>query len=311
MTNQQDIYFPNNIFYFTKMEFNTRKAVKYILTTYDDGKTNKLYDSTFRLRPPFKPNSNGNYKVTINECLFQNNEPTLTKDVDYMEFTIYLKNGIEYRNKFVVQKDLYTFDNKCFAEMLKCIKYYQNETTNIKCVNFNPMTIYIATINLYNSDTGTVLPEDAYPQNIKMEILLSKGTVFNINDVSKVSLKTSSNYAYLLNNMNAEIFGELNSDGDGFDFYFHNLRLGGPYLYVLKTPLQATVPTYNVKNQGYNVVACCYNSNGYHNSNTQMCSSMELVTDNLSDFRIELVNDQYDPVKIHTPLYLQITVSNE
>ena len=295
------------------MEFNTRKAVKYILTTYDDGKTNKLYDSTFRLRPPFKPNPNGNYKVTINECLFQNNEPTLVKDQDYMEFTIYMKNGSKWINKFVVQKDLYTFDNKSIAEMLKCISYYQTETTNIKCLDNNILAIYITTISLYNSETGTVLTGDAYSQNIKMEILLSDKSLgmYDINDVSKVSLKTSSNYAYLLNNMNAEIFGELNSDGDGFDFHFHNLRLGGPYLYVLKTPLQASVQTYNAKNQGYNVVACCYNSNGYHNSNTQMCSSMEVVTDNLSDFRIELVNDQYEPVKVHTPLYLQITVSNE
>ena len=41
-----------------------------------------------------------------------------------------------------------------------------------------------------------------------------------------------------------------------------------------------------------------------------MCSSMELVTNDLSNFRIELVNDQLEHVKIKTPLYLQITVSN-
>ena len=83
------------------MEYSARQAVKYILTTYNDGKTNKLYDSTFRLRPPFKPNSNGQYKVTINECLFLNNEPTLMKDVDYMEFIITMNDSHEYSVKFI------------------------------------------------------------------------------------------------------------------------------------------------------------------------------------------------------------------
>ena len=293
------------------MEFNTRKAIKYILTTFDDGKTNKLYDSTFRLRPPFKPNSNGNYKVTINECLFQNNEPTLIKGVDYMEFTIYMKDGNKYSNKFVVNKDLYTFDNKCIDQVLKSLNFSYLANTNISSEVSNIMAIYIDEISLYNSENEKPITADYYTQNVTMKVRFNDTTAYSINDVSKLSLKTTTNYAYLLNNMNAEIFGELNSDGDGFDFHFHNLRLGGPYLYVLKTPLQASVQTYNAKNQGYNVVACCYNSNGYHNSNTQMCSSMEVVTDNLSDFRIELVNDQYEPVKVHTPLYLQITVSNE
>ena len=293
------------------MEFNTRKAVKYILTTFDDGKSNNLYDSTFRLRPPFKPNSNGNYKVTINECLFQNNEPTLIKGVDYMKFTIYTKDGNEYSNKFVVNKDLYTFDKLSIDQVLKSLNFSYLASTNISSEVSNIMSIYIDEIGLYNSENEKPLTADYYTQNVTMKIKFNDSTIYSINDVSKVSLKTTTNYAYLLNNTNTEIFGELNSDGKSFDFHFHNLRLGGPYLYVLKTPLQATVPTYNSLNQGYNIVACCYNSNGYHNSNTQMCSSMELVTNNLSDFRIQLVNDQYEPVKINTPLYLQITVSNE
>ena len=91
------------------MEYSTRQAIKYILTTYNDGKTNKLYDSTFRLRPPFKPNSNGQYKITINECLFQNNEPTLMKDHDYLEFSIY-KNGVKdpIINRFTITEDIFT-----------------------------------------------------------------------------------------------------------------------------------------------------------------------------------------------------------
>ena len=105
------------------MEYSTRQAVKYILTTYNDGKTNKLYDSTFRLRPPFKPNSNGQYKITINECLFQNNEPTLMKDVDYMEFSIYKTDGSKIINRFTITEDIFTFEKDDQIKVIQQINY--------------------------------------------------------------------------------------------------------------------------------------------------------------------------------------------
>ena len=298
------------------MEYSTRQAIKYILTTYNDGKTNKLYDSTFRLRPPFKPNSNGQYKVTINECLFQNNEPTLMKDVDYMEFTIIMNDSTEYSIKFTPKQDLYTFDNKSISSMLKYVNYNDSSNLNDE-INVDEDDILsildIRNITLYDSDNpNKLLDADYYSQNVKMSVFFDEsGGLLKTSDISKVVLKTSTNYSYLLNDLRTEIIGEEDSTNECFNFYFHNLRLGGPYLYVLKTPLQATVPTYNSLNQGYNVVACTYNPNGYHNSNIQMCSSMEVVTNDLSNFRIELVNDQYETIRLNTPIYLQITVSNE
>ena len=299
------------------MEYSTRQAIKYILTTFNDGKTNKLYDSTFRLRPPFKPNSNGQYKITINECLFQNNEPTLMKDVDYLEFIVYMKNGDYSDIKYMVNKDLYTFDDKSKPLMLKYITF---DHDSLKDYHFSFTVIdskgtnraVVTKISLYDSDDpDELLRDDYYSQNIKMSLKFSYSGTATFADISKVVLKTSTNYSYLLNDLRTEIIGEEDSTNECFNFYFHNLRLGGPYLYVLKTPLQATVPTYNSLNQGYNVVACTYNPNGYHNSNVQMCSSMEVVTNDLSNFRIELVNDQYEPIRINTPIYLQITVSND
>ena len=300
------------------MEYSARQAVKYILTTYNDGKTNKLYDSTFRLRPPFKPNSNGQYKVTINECLFLNNEPTLLKDVDYMEFIITMNDSHEYSVKFIPNKDLYTFDDKSRPLMLKYINYDSSSPSSFNLTKITDPTAYldIRNITLYDSDNNKKLSDTYYSQNIKMSVFFGgSGGFWETSEISKVVLKTSTNYSYLLNDLRTEIIGEKYIDSDStqscFNFYFHNLRLGGPYLYVLKTPLQATVPTYNSLNQGYNVVACTYNPNGYHNQNVQMCSSMEVVTNDLSNFRIELVHDQYEPIRINTPIYLQITVSNE
>lgn len=297
------------------MEFSNSQAIKYILTTFKDDKGNELYDSTFSLRAPFKPNENGQYKVTINECLFQNNEPTLCKNEDYMEFTIYLKDGTEFRVAFVVLKDLYTFDSRSITNMLTYINY-DSLSENIDKIEETFAYLDISRITLYNSEQPEIPLTDYYSQNVLMSVFFDEipGLVPTFKDISKVKLKTSTNYAYLLNDFRNEIWGEKYVSSDPkkccFNFKFHNLRLGGPYLYVLKTPLRATVPTYNANNQGYNIVACTYNTNGYHNQNTQMCSSMELVTNDLSNFRIELVNDQLEHVKIKTPLYLQITVSN-
>ncbi len=288
------------------MEYSARQAVKYILTTYNDGKTNKLYDSTFRLRPPFKPNSNGQYKVTINECLFLNNEPTLMKDIDYMEFTIY-KIGDKYPiiNKFTITKDIFTFEKADQNKVIDAITYPTGSSLKNSGSEITQITVYSPEIEN--------LQGKYFTQNFKIGVFTSTPA----DQISKITMKTSTNFGYLFNDLRTEIIGEkktvTNSSGTttGFYFDFYHPRLGGPYLYVLKTPLQATVPTYNSLNQGYNVVACTYNPNGFHNQNVQMCSSMEVVTNDLSNFRIELVNDQYEPIRINTPIYLQITVSNE
>ena len=287
------------------MEYTTVQAVKYILTTFQDGKTNKLYDSTFRLRPPFKPNSNGQYKVTINECLFQNNEATLVKDKDYLQFVIYDKTGTNIC-EFTINRNIYTFDKNDQVKAINAVKYSDSATDNYLERGGDP---YIKQISIYNTETNNPLT-DTFSQNFHISISFTDPTKFA--DVAKVGLLTSTNYGYLLNDLRAsEILGEKDTTKNCFNFYFHNPRLGGPYLYVLKTPLQATVPTYNAINQAYNIVACTYNPNGLHNTNIQMCSSMEVVTNDLSNFRIALVNDQYEPVEINTPIYLQITVSND
>lgn len=286
------------------MEYSTRHAIKYILTTYNDGKTNKLYDSTFRLRPPFKPNSNGQYKITINECLFQNNEPTLMKDVDYLEFSIYKTDGSKIINRFTITEDIFTFEKDDQIKVIDALNYPTKSKLNNSGSEITQISLYSPELTSAGS-YATLNSKKYFTQHFMIGVFMAD----SLDKYSKISLKTSTNFGYLFNDLRTEIIGEKSTNS--FIFNFHNPRLGGPYLYVLKTPLQATVPTYNSLNQGYNVVACTYNPNGYHNSNVQMCSSMEVVSNDLSNFRIELVNDQYEPVKINTPIYLQITVSNE
>ena len=139
------------------------------------------------------------------------------------------------------------------------------------------------------------------------------GSGINPDYVHHVDMNYSSNWAYILNNMNLNIHGNIveRSGTKGFEFEFYNLRIKGPYFYVLETPLLATIPTYNADNNGYNIVAMSYNEAEHHNSLIRMCSSMEIVTNDLSNFRVRLLNDQWEVVRIHEPLNVWITVTNE
>ena len=293
------------------MEATTSQACKFILTTYNDGKNNKFYDSTFRVRPPFKPNANGQYKITINECLFNNNEPTLLKDKDYLEFEFEFKDDTENAiERFTINRDVITNSKDDDIKIINSLKYLLNMDNYLtQSPEINPV---IKTIEVYEDIDGIKYDiNNPYLKNSAAIYIFFEDRI-DVNNVKSVKLRYSTNYGYLLNDLrSSDILGNINIDSNSCSFKFENLRAGGPYLYVLKTPLQSTVPTYNAINQGYNVVACVYNTLGYHNQVVQMCSSMEVVSNDLSNLRIELVNDQYEQVLIKSPMYIQITVSNE
>ena len=94
-------------------------------------------------------------------------------------------------------------------------------------------------------------------------------------------------------------------------FQFCNLRIGGPYLYILDMPtLKADVMTMNELNQSYNITGMVKNTADNHNENIQFISSMEGWVNSLSNFRVRLLNDEFQPVKIRSPLSVQFTISN-
>ena len=289
------------------MEATTAKACKFILTTYNDGKNNKFYDSTFRIRPPFPPNSNHQYKVTINECLFNNNEPTLIKDVDYFEFEAEINDGSVKKQRFTINKDIITNIKNDDIKIIKALRVSPTNTDLTRTGDDLIQEIRIYNENLIEySETNQYISNSI---NMSIEIKETSGTTV-FDSIKNLKMRYSTNFGYLFNNLRASDL-ILTKAASHFTHTFDNIRLGGPYLYVLKTPLQSTVPTYNAINQGYNVVACVYNTLGYHNQVIQMCSSMEVVSNDLSNLRIELVNDQYEQVLIKSPMYIQITVSNE
>lgn len=300
------------------MEASTSQACVFILTTYDDGERNKFNDSTFRLRVPFKPNANKQYKVTINECLFHNNEPLLKKDDDYLLFTFHSKDKRHnYSETFIMNTDVFVNSREDECKAIHSLIYESGDGASSNYLvrtGVSASAAYIQDITLYDENGDKYdykTKTDQLKLFARLEITLSAYGKSFLSNIESISIQYSTNYGYLLNNLrSSELYGTIDSAKGKCSFTFNNLRCGGPYLYVLKTPLKATVPTYNAINQGYNVVACVYNTVGYHNQVIQMSSSMEVVTRDLSNLRIELVNDQYEKVDIKSPMYIQITVSN-
>lgn len=285
------------------MESTTSKACKYILTTYEDGNTNHFYDSTFHLRVPFKPNNAGQYKVTINECLFRNDEPTLRKG-DYYEFIV--DDGTVHTCRFTAKRDIYVYGSGNEDRVTDMLKKASSAAAPLNMEKSGEDII--KTIEWMDSD-GNTSTETWFGRVCDMDINLKNVTVAN---VKSVKMMYSNNFGYMFNKLIANpINGKATTTAGEYKFQFAGIRFGGPYLFVLKTPLQSSVPTYNAINQGYNVVALTYNNNSYGNSVNQMCSSMEVTANDLSGLRLELVDDQYEHVHVLSPVYIQITVSNE
>ena len=82
-------------------------ARKVPLLTYESG-NNKFYDCSFTLRPTFKANSKGQYKITVNEALFNNTEPFVNKD-DYIDFIVETDSGRVFTYRIYVKKDYYLY----------------------------------------------------------------------------------------------------------------------------------------------------------------------------------------------------------
>lgn len=293
---------------------------KIILTTFESG-NNHYYDSTFNIQPYIKPNSKGLYTVEINEVWGRNNEPTL-ENGDFIEFIIYYldnNDGVdkECHYKCTYRNETFTYDSSSkvlITDMLNALYVfdtdtflYEGEVEFFNLIDSIDLMYYKTNGKLTNISNGNI--------GIHWLIALNFRNGIDIT-TRKVVMKFSNNFCYLFNSLTIEKEATFETASDGITtiptFHFYNMRLGGPYLYLIDTsPLQSEMKTINANSQSYNITALAYNNNVYHNGIIQGSSSMRTKTRDLSNLRIRLMNDQFDLVKIKEPLYIQLTVTNE
>ncbi|MBR6907123.1 hypothetical protein IKN40_01085 [bacterium] len=319
-----------------------------------EGGNDHYWDTTFSLRPTFRGNICGQYKITVNEALFNNTEPLICKG-DYYQFEIITTTNYRFTWTMKVKQDFYCY-RQSGAEWTSVVKLLVGELGN-KNTDYNFK--YTETVRERYAP-GATTPEHTYAvtdKSFNMNILLRNddGTPFNgtnrgvnpimyydccnivLGDaaygaVQSISMTYSQGFVYILNNRASRLYPvaddadkpsfwnsgsgdteKFNYDSyDGHYFFqFCNLRIGGPYLYILDMPtLKADVMTMNELNQSYNITGMVKNTADNHNENIQFISSMEGWVNSLSNFRVRLLNDEFQPVKIRSPLYVQFTISN-
>ena len=315
-------------------------ARKVPLLTYESG-NNKYYDCSFTLRPTFRANSKGQYKITVNEALFNNTEPLINKD-DHIDFIVETDSNLVFTYQILVKKDFYLY-RQGGAEWQNIILLLTGKL-GTKNSDYDYSYTKIVRNKKDSAGTETTIDDDSFTLTLKL--INDDGTQFNgtnrgVNplmyyDVSDITLPSGSGtiasvkihyswgFVYILNNSNnfispitdENLKPSLPKDVLNWDnhylFEFCNLRLGGAYFYVIDMPTVKTdVMTMNENNQCYNIVGCTRNTADNHNENVQFISSMMGDIDNLSNFRVRLLNDNFEPVRIRSPLYIQITISNE
>lgn len=326
------------------MEETPINSIKYVLATYDDNKNNHYYDSTFNLRVPFKPNRNGSYRLEMNEIMFKNNEPTLRKDIDWYEVQIHMNNGDVYKVRYTITKDIYSYpDAPNYKKLLDVMrgKFY-NSDADRGSNTLNAQNTYLkrtpiadldgkfwASIKLFGSEDGTFTgagETNEYSSDVgfktcmRMNIFIGEqgdhtaAGAPHLQDVHHIGLKYTSNFCYLFNSLKEEYVGTsikaTAADQKAANFDFYNLRICGAYIYIADTNINSDVKTYNSNNQAYNIVAYSYNYASTHNTPIQCNSTMSGTIADLSNFRVRILNDQWELVPLLEPVSILLTVSN-
>lgn len=98
----------------------------------------------------------------------------------------------------------------------------------------------------------------------------------------------------------------------GFDIsysiYIPRCNFAGPQLILFNSSAQTTCPISNEYAKQFNTCALSYNTNEDTNSLIQMTSNVELTMKNTNEFRVWLTDNYGEPIKIQSPIYVQVTV---
>lgn len=113
---------------------------------------------------------------------------------------------------------------------------------------------------------------------------------------------TSSQNTFYNPTSGSNIISTVNS------IYIPRCNFAGPQLILLNSSAQTTCPISNEYARQFNTCALSYNTNEDTNSLVQMTSNVELTMKNTNEFRVWLTDNYGEPIKIQSPIYVQVTV---
>ena len=318
------------------------KTRQIALLTYEKN-GNHYYDTTFSIPLDFKPNARGLYNVEINEVLFKNDEFLLEKGKDYLNFDVETYDGTLCSYRYTLKENIIsTPDARNFKKIysiLKCEDTYLTKTRDTVAIPDLTVKLYQmdTTATGDGTDTGKLKEVDANTSTpipyLALGVMVGDPTNADATDEAKaktskiISLTASNNFLYMFKNLfkdidlkerleympDAKIGTETDPHYNIINrryFEIFNLKRSGPVVFILDTNIKANTPTINENGQVYNIMAKTYNLADEHNSIQQMNSTMRGTVKDLTNLRIRLLNDFFEPVKIFNPVSIGLTISN-
>lgn len=166
--------------------------------------------------------------------------------------------------------------------------------------------IFSATVNDLITELNRYLTELGCPLEFSVPAQTINGFQLGFKSESEkkpFSISYSINFGYIFNNIN-----NTQVSFDGSPLSWPNVRLTGPFNYILNSNMIPEVPTLNELGQTFNMSLLTYNVCSRLGEIVQMAGTMRCMTSNITKIRFQLINDQGDLVKITSPIYLQLTI---
>ena len=315
----------------------TTNPQKFVFMTYQSG-INKFYNCKLPMKVNIPSGDFGIYKVTVNEVLFRTDMNLLDAD-DYIDFTfndplLFMQRG-NARIQDTVVKEIKLPPVR--ISLSAWTAYIENLHINYLNIDtlveiLNNMIEFNDEI-LWQSDGGYKL----YLRNIlhvSKQKLAGVGLYFYMEDLdeppgyyfkaSKVSFNISNcstNFRHILPPLQTttamtstkNTFFNLSGEVDDIikqcnSIYIPRCNFAGPQLILFNSSAQTTCPISNEYAKQFNTCALSYNTNEDTNSLIQMTSNVELTMKNTNEFRVWLTDNYGEPIKIQSPIYVQVTV---
>lgn len=314
----------------------TTNPQKFVFMTYQSG-INTFYNCKLPMKVNIPSGDFGIYKVTVNEVLFRTDMNLLDAD-DYIDFTFNdpllimndstspetlikeikipaLRISINSWAKYIENLHINYLNIDMLVEILKHMIQsnteilYKDDSKGIKVYLKDILQVSkqkLAGVGLYFSLQDFIIDHNTY--------IKTSETSFNISNCSTnfrhvfpplqtTTVMTSTKNTFFNFDQDAtQIIKQCES------IYIPRCNFAGPQLILFNSSAQTTCPISNEYAKQFNTCALSYNTNEDTNSLIQMTSNVELTMKNTNEFRVWLTDNYGEPIKIQSPIYVQVTV---
>lgn len=316
----------------------TTNPQKFVFMTYQSG-INTFYNCKLPMKVNIPSGDFGIYKVTVNEVLFRTDMNLLDAD-DYIDFTfndplLFIKQGTDRIQDEVIQEikiPPIRLNLSSWTEYIENLHInYLNIDLLVEILNemleYNDEIIWqndSKTYKLYLRDILHVSKQKLAGVGLYFymeDCVLYPTTYFKAGSVSFNISNCSTNFRHIFPPLQTttalsskkNTFFNLSHEVDDIikqceSIYIPRCNFAGPQLILFNSSAQTTCPISNEYAKQFNTCALSYNTNEDTNSLIQMTSNVELTMKNTNEFRVWLTDNYGEPIKIQSPIYVQVTV---